>query len=100
MTMLERAKQALQVESPKLRKLGIGKAGIFGSVVRGEDGPGSDIDILLELQPDHHLTLLSLVELEDDLSSKLDKKVDLVIGSSMKPLIKERAYREVVYVFP
>lgn len=100
MTMLERATQALQVVSPKLLKLGIDKAGIFGSVVRGEDGPDSDIDILLELQPDHHLTLLSMVELEEDLSSKLDKKVDLVVGSSMKPLIKERAYREVVYVFP
>lgn len=100
MTMLERVKQALQIESPTLRKLGINRAGIFGSVVRGEDGPESDVDILLELQPDHHLTLLSMVELEDDLSTKLDKKVDLVVGSSMKPLIKERAYREVVYVFP
>jgi uncharacterized protein len=100
MTLLERTTQALHAEAPKLQKLGIGKAGIFGSVVRGVDGPDSDVDILIELQADHHLTLLSMVELEDELSSKLDKKVDLVVGSSMKPLIRERAYREVVYVFP
>jgi predicted nucleotidyltransferase len=100
MTMLERTRQALHAESPKLRMLGIGRAGVFGSVVRGEDGPDSDVDILIELLSDHRLTLLSMVELEDELSGKLNKKVDLVVGSSMKPLIKERAYLEVVYVFP
>lgn len=83
-----------------MRQLGIGKAGIFGSVARGEERPDSDVDILIELVPDHQLTLFSMVELEEDLSSRLDTKVELVVGPSMKPRIRERAYQEVVYVFP
>jgi len=99
-TMLERARRVLRLEAPRLRRLGIGKAGIFGSVARGEDGPESDVDILIELAPDHQLTLVSMIELEADLSSRLEKKVELVVGPSMKPRIKDRAYRELVQLFP
>lgn len=98
--MLERARRVLLMEAPRLRQLGIGKAGIFGSVARGEEGPDSDVNILIELAPDHHLTLFSMVELEEDLSSRLDTKAELVVGPSMKTRIRERAYQEVVYVFP
>lgn len=96
--MLDAAKQVLNEEKNRLRTLGVDRVGIFGSVVRGEERPESDVDILLELQPSHNLTLLSLVELEDYLSDRLSRKADIVIGSSIKPLIKEHVYREVLYV--
>lgn len=98
--MLDNAKQVLIEEKSRLRGLGVGRAGIFGSVARGEENPESDVDILLELQPGHHLTLLSLVELEDYLSDRLSRKVDIVIGPNIKPFIKERVYQEVQYVYP
>ena len=96
--MLDATKQVLNEEKNRLRNLGVDRVGIFGSVVRGEERPESDVDILLELQPNHNLTLLSLVELEDYLSDRLSRKADIVIGSSIKPLIKEKVYREVLYV--
>ena len=96
--MLDATKQVLNEEKNRLRTLGVDRVGIFGSVVRGEENPESDVDILLELQPNHNLTLLSLVELEDYLSDRLSRKADTVIGSSKKPLIKEHVYREVLYV--
>lgn len=58
--LLDSAKQVLIEEKSRLRGLGVDRAGIFGSVVRGEEKPESNVDILLEHQPGHHLTLLSL----------------------------------------
>ena len=96
--MLDAAKQVRNGEKTRLRTLGVDRVGIFGSVVRGEESPESDVDILLEQQPNHRLTLLSLVELEDYLSDRLSRKADSVIGSSIKPLIMEHIYRGVLYV--
>jgi hypothetical protein len=99
MTTLEQVKQTLIDEIPYLRQLGISQAGVFGSVARGDDRPDSDVDILIELNPDHHLTLLSMVELELKISEKLNKKVELVIGANLKPGIKAHVLNEVVYVY-
>ncbi len=100
MTTLERVKQTLLNEIPHLRQLGICQAGVFGSVARGEDTVDSDVDILIELNPDHHLTLLSLVDLEQEFSEKLNKKVELVIGTNLKPGMKAQVLKEVVNVYP
>jgi predicted nucleotidyltransferase len=100
MNPLESAKLVLLAEFPRFRRLGINKVGIFGSVARDEAKTDSDVDILIGLDSDHHLTLFSLVDLEQDLSSKLHRKVELVIEENLKPRIRERALREAIYVHP
>ncbi|HHU35996.1 MAG TPA: DNA polymerase beta [Treponema sp.] len=95
---LERTKQLLIEENHHLQQLGICKTGIFGSVARGDDTMESDVDILIELNSDHNLTLISLVELEQAFSERLNKKVELVIGSNLKPQMKEKVLKEVIYV--
>ncbi len=62
------------------------KIGIFGSVARGEDVPGSDVDILYQF----HKTvgLFTLLGLKDDLERKLKKKVDLVSEKYAHPRLK------------
>lgn len=97
-TTLERTKQLLVEENHRLQQLGICKTGIFGSVVCGDDILESDVDILIELNSDHNLTLISLVELEQVFSERLNKKVELVIGSNLKPQMKEKILKEVIYV--
>ena len=88
----------LHSEKEKLSSLGIKSIGLFGSYLRGEADENSDIDILIDLSDDSSMTLFSLIELEQSLSLKFDKKVDLVIRRDLKRAIGERILSEVVYV--
>jgi uncharacterized protein len=98
MKTIDEIKFMLKSEKEDLKRLGITKIGVFGSYVRGEAAVESDIDILIDISPDSMLTLLSLVELEQSLSEKLNKKVDLVIKADLKPNIGKHILSEVVYV--
>lgn len=60
--------------------------GIFGSYARGEQRPGSDLDILIDFG--HRVNLLEIVALEDELSKKLGIRVDLVTLKSINPQLK------------
>ena len=56
---------------------------LFGSVARGEDGPGSDIDFLVEFEPE--ASILDLVHLENDLCALLECEVDVLARGGLKP---------------
>lgn len=88
----------LHSEKERLNSLGVKSIGLFGSYLRGEADDNSDIDILIDLSDDSNMTLFSLIELEQSLSLKFDKKVDLVIRRDLKRAIGERILSEVVYV--
>ena len=88
----------LHSEKERLSSLGVKSIGLFGSYLRGEADENSDIDILIDLSDDSNMTLFSLIELEQSLSFKFDKKVDLVIRRDLKRAIGERILSEVVYV--
>ena len=68
--------------------------GVFGSWTRGEQGKGSDLDLLVEF--DEPPGLFGFVELEEHLSSLLGVKVDLVTKNALKPRIGKRILEEVV----
>lgn len=81
---------------PVLKKHGVVRAGLFGSIVRGETKRGSDIDILIEFKG--RKSLLDLVGLKLDLEKKLGRKVDVVEYPAIHPLLKERVSKEEVRV--
>jgi predicted nucleotidyltransferase len=70
--------------------------GIFGSVVRGGQKKGSDIDILVDFSKP--IGLFAFVRLERFLSQILKKKVDLVSKKAIKPAIEKEILDEVLYV--
>lgn len=78
------------------RKYKVKEIGVFGSFVRGDAKKRSDIDILVDFfeTPD----LFQFVELQDFLSRKLKRKVDLVLKSSLKPHIGRNILDEVIYI--
>jgi len=82
---------------PILKKHGVTKAGLFGSVVRGEAKKGSDIDILVKVG--RETSLFDLVGIELELTKKLGKKVDLVEYCSIHPLLKKIILGEEVRLF-
>ena len=75
---------------------GINRMGIFGSVARGEQKEGSDLDICVEMKkPDMFL----LIGLKDELQSILDCNVDVVrLRENMNPFLLKRIKKEAIYV--
>ena len=83
---------------PILKRHGVKKAGIFGSVVRGGAGRESDVDVLVDIGKEH-VSLLDFVELELELEEALGRKVDLGEYHAIKPLVKERILGEEVRIY-
>jgi len=80
---------------PEIReKYGVTSIGVFGSYARGEESPGSDIDLMVEF--DRPIGW-ELVDLTDYLESILHHRVDLVIRRSLHPLIRDTILAEVQY---
>jgi len=50
----------------------------FGSVLRDDFRPDSDVDILVTFDPDAHRTLFDMVDMQDELEAMFGRKVDLV----------------------
>jgi predicted nucleotidyltransferase len=91
-----RIRAILQSHLPELRRqYGVRSFGLFGSYVRGEQRPGSDLDLLVEFD-DRPLTLLQFIALENHLSDLLGVKVDLVEKEALKPAIGRHILKEVV----
>lgn len=99
MKTLDEIKRILQEQKPHLAKeYGIIELGVFGSYVRNEQRPDSDIDILVELERPPRISLIGLVELEHYLSDVLGVKVDIAIKKNLKKRIGKRILNEVVPV--
>lgn len=78
------------------RRFKVREIGIFGSIVRGEQRRGSDVDILVEFE--EPVGLFKFMDLEEHLSDLLGAKVDLVSKKALKPTIGKYILKEVVYV--
>lgn len=74
----------------------ISDLGVFGSYVRGEQRPDSDVDILVAFTVTP--SLFTLLRLEDELQALLDRPVDLAVRSALRPHLGARILREVVPV--
>ena len=60
------------------RRWKIVELALFGSVLRDDFRPDSDVDMLVTFAPDSHVTLFDMVHMEDELSRLLGRKADLV----------------------
>jgi uncharacterized protein len=67
---------------------------VFGSVARGQDEPGSDVDLLADLPPG--LGLFGLGRLQAALEAIVGTRVDLVPATDLKPEVRRRVERELV----
>jgi len=70
--------------------------GVFGSVARNEQTGQSDIDLLVEFSKP--VGFVTFMRLENFLSERLGKQVDLVTSDSLKPVIRQDVLSEVIYV--
>lgn len=93
------ALETLRRSELTLRARGVRRAAVFGSVARGEGRPDSDIDIMVEIDPDAHLTVFEYVELKDYIAGLFDGPVDVVNRDGLKPYVRPAALADAIYAF-
>jgi len=91
---IEEIKQKI---TPILDRYGVKRADVFGSVARGEERSNSDIDILVEFKKAP--SLVRFIKMENELQEVLNKKVDMVVRGSEKPLIRPFIYKDLVNLY-
>jgi hypothetical protein len=81
------------------RRYKVRKIQLFGSAVRGDFGPESDVDVLVEFEPDARIGFITLSRMQRELSEVLERPVDLVPQDGLKPRIRESVLSsaEVIY---
>jgi len=72
----------------------IRRLALFGSVLRSDFGPESDIDVLVEFDPHHLPSLFGIVRMENALSAMLGRKVDLRTPEDLSRHFRERVCEE------
>lgn len=76
------------------RRYGVRELSLFGSAVRGELRPGSDVDVMVEFDPGARIGLLKFESLSEDLEASVGRKVDLVTKRGLKPWIRPHVLKE------
>jgi predicted nucleotidyltransferase len=95
----ERVLAALRRESPKLRGLGIRRLSLFGSMTRGEIDPKSDVDLLVELDPESHFSLFELLDIQEDLAALLGRPAHFTFASKLRSFLREEILQEAIPIY-
>jgi predicted nucleotidyltransferase len=72
---------------------------LFGSAVRGELQPDSDIDLLVDYFPDARPSLFDLIGMTNELSDLTGRKIDLGVKRALKPRYRERILAEAQIIY-
>ena len=79
-----------------LRRLGVMRIGLFGSVVRGDATRDSDVDVLVEFTRAGH-TFDNFNRVCDFLEANIGMNYDLITPQSLKPRVRQKVANEVQY---
>ncbi len=81
---------------PVLRKYGIKSASIVGSVARNESTEDSDLDIVVEISD--KISLLTFSKIKIELEETINRKVDLMERSAIKPMLKKQILKDEIKI--
>jgi uncharacterized protein len=74
-------------------------AALFGSRARGDERPDSDTDIIIEIDPEAHVTVFDYAGLKLYIASLFDGRVDVVDREGLKPFVRPAAMADAIYAF-
>ena len=86
--------KTLTALKPELAQYNVKELALFGSFIRGDQLPSSDIDILVDFSDD--ASLFDLVRIGDYLEEKLDRKVDIIPKESLRKELRDSVFKEMV----
>lgn len=75
------------------------KAYLFGSYSRGEERRGSDVDLLVELEPLNDLTLFSWVDMEEEIKKKIRHKVDMIDNEGLSKFVRPFVEKDKILIY-
>lgn len=88
--------KCLGANKHRLEAFAVARLAVFGSVARDQAGAGSDIDILVEYEPNARVGLFAFVRLQRLLSELLGARVDLATPAALRPEMKDQILREAI----
>jgi predicted nucleotidyltransferase len=91
--------ERLRPHEAELREAGVAALYLFGSVARDEADRASDVDVAFDLGNAPGFSLLSQADLQCRLEDWLDRQVDFVCRTDMRPSVRRRVERDMVQVF-
>ena len=89
----------LRENEAALRARGVTHAALFGSRARGDDRPDSDIDIMIEIEPEAVQDVYAYVGLKSYIAELFAEPVDVVDRAALKPYVRPPAESDAVYAF-
>ena len=90
---------ALRAHQPELHRRGVRHAALFGSIARGEGKRTSDVDLLIELDPQAPVGLFDYVSITQYLADLFPVRVDVANRGSLKPLVRSSIERDAICAF-
>jgi hypothetical protein len=96
---LDDALGKLRAHESELRRLGVSHAAVFGSVARGEARSDSDIDVLVDLDPDQPIGIFEYARMKLYVDEILDGAGDVVNRRTLKPMLRDDILRDAVDAF-
>ncbi len=98
-TSLSEALQTLQAHEAELRRRGVCHVAVFGSVARGEARLNSDVDVLVDLDPDRAMGVFEYARLRLYITELLGGAGDVVNRKTIKPLLRDTILHDAVNAF-
>jgi uncharacterized protein len=95
----EDALATLRRNEADLRAHGIRHAAVFGSVAIERNRADSDLDIMIDIDPETPLTVFDYVSLKEYIAGLFEGRVDVVRREGLKPHIRAAALADAVYAF-
>ena len=89
-TIREKREQISQIA----KSHGANRVRLFGSAARGEAGPNSDVDVLVNMEPGR--SLLDIIAIKQDLEDLLGREVHVVTEASVSPYIRDEVLKEAI----
>ena len=94
--ILQKSKQRI---TEICRKYKIRELSLFGSQVRGDSTAKSDFDFLVEFQPEADVDYFQIFEIQEELESIIEKKVDLVSKRGLKEFVRQQVLSEAEVIY-
>ena len=91
--------RVLRAHQGELRRRGVKRAALFGSTARGEARPGSDIDIMVEIDPAAHVDLYRYVGITQYIAALFPVAVDVAERDQLLEPVRSTADADAVYAF-
>jgi uncharacterized protein len=90
---------AIKEHAGAIKAEGVSTLAIFGSRARGDNRPDSDLDVLIEVEPDASFSILNLIGVEHIIQDATGLQTQATMRRSMRPRFAQRIFDDILEVF-